>query len=72
MARGGYAGQPGARNGYSHGSQNNDARSLLPYGVSAPGAVVQGAGGGTPNPRFHNSTDLERSMWKRTPEAQYP
>lgn len=67
------AGQPGAYNSYA-GTPRNDFKYAPPYGIGAPGAVVQQGGGGSPvmDPFFRNVQDASRSMWRRTPAAQYP
>lgn len=54
------------------GSPRNDIRAISPYGVSQPGSPVQGGGGGVPNPFFRDLGDAKRSMYRRTPEAEYP
>lgn len=45
---------------------------LTPYGIPQPGSLVVGGGGGVPAPFFRNLDDERRSMYRRTPEAEYP
>ncbi len=45
---------------------------LPPFGIGQPGSAVQGGGGGSLDPFFHNERDARRSMFRRTPEAAYP
>src|SRR5688500_16168090 len=51
---------------------------LSPYQVGVPGAPTTGGGGspvatpGGPQPFFRDAQDERRSMWRRTPDAQYP
>ena len=45
---------------------------LPPYGVGQPGSTVVGGGGGVPEPYFRDLADARRSMYRRTPQAEYP
>lgn len=70
-------------NSYAGPSGANSFMALTPYGVGVPGSVVQNGGGGgdiqktggnfgVPNPFFHNRADAQRSMYRQTPQAEYP
>lgn len=58
--------------GHNLGASNNQFLYLPPYGIGQPGAQTIQGGGGTPQPAFHDVRDERRSMYRRTPEAQYP
>lgn len=58
-------------NSYS-GQPRNDIRALPNYGIGQPGSATVGGGGGVPEPAFRDNADARRSMYRRTPEAQYP
>jgi hypothetical protein len=66
---------------YAGPSGANSFLALTPYGIGVPGSVVQNGGGGNtneggasgaPNPFFHNRADAQRSMYRQTPQAEYP
>jgi hypothetical protein len=57
---------------YGGQSHNNQFMYLPPYGVGSPGSQTVGGGGGVPEPFFRDLLDARRSMWRRTPDAEYP
>lgn len=58
--------------GHNLGQSNNNFMYLPPYGISQPGSITYGGGGGIPTPHFRDLSDERRSMYRRTPEAEYP
>jgi hypothetical protein len=58
--------------GHNLGQTNNQFLNLAPYGIGQPGSVVVGGGGGVPEPFFRDQLDSARSVYRRTPDAQYP
>lgn len=58
--------------GHNLGRSNNNVIYNTPYGIGQPGSIVYGGGGGIPSPAFRNEDDERRSMYRRTPAAEYP